>query len=122
MSEQDPPADRHFPERLRKIAGENPSSFLLAGLLVLAVLYTLYFARAVLLPIVLASLLALILMPAVRALKRLHVPRGLGAALVVVALTGWGQADDCRRAREAGFDHHMVKPPDLERLQEWLAR
>lgn len=88
MSEQDPPADRHFPERLRKIAGENPSSFLLAGLLVLAVLYTLYFARAVLLPIVLASLLALILMPAVRALKRLHVPRGLGAALVVVALTG----------------------------------
>ena len=88
MSEQDPPARLHFPERLRKITEEQPSSFLLAGLLVLAVLYTLYFARAVLLPIVLASLLALILMPAVRALKRLHVPRGLGAALVVVALTG----------------------------------
>jgi predicted PurR-regulated permease PerM len=88
MSEQYPPANRRFPEQLRKIAGEEPSSFLLAGLLVLAVLYTLYFARAVLLPIVLASLLALILMPAVRALKRLHVPRGLGAALVVVALAG----------------------------------
>jgi predicted PurR-regulated permease PerM len=87
MSEQSPPADRRFPEQLRKIAGERPS-FLLAGLLVLAVLYTLYFARAVLLPIVLASLLALILMPAVRALRRLHVPRGLGAALVVVALAG----------------------------------
>jgi len=59
---------------------------LLAALVVLAVLYTLYFARAVLLPIVLAALLALILMPAVRALKRLHVPRALGAALVVAAL------------------------------------
>jgi predicted PurR-regulated permease PerM len=88
MNEQDPPADRRFPAQLRKLAGEEPSSFLLAGLLVLAVLYTLYFARAVLLPIVLASLLALILMPAVRALKRLHVPRGLGAALVVAALAG----------------------------------
>jgi signal transduction histidine kinase len=40
---------------------------------------------------------------------------------LLIALTGWGQADDCRRAREAGFDHHMVKPPDLERLREWLA-
>jgi len=88
MSEQNPPTDRHLPEQLRKIAGEKPSSFLLAGLLVLAVLYTLYFARAVLLPIVLASLLAFILMPAVRALNHMHVPRGLGAALVVAALTG----------------------------------
>ncbi len=88
MNEQDPLADLHFPEQLRKIAGEKLSSFLLAGLLILAVLYTLYFARAVLLPIVLASLLALILLPAVRALQRLHVPRGLGAAFVVVALAG----------------------------------
>jgi signal transduction histidine kinase len=40
---------------------------------------------------------------------------------LLIALTGWGQADDCRRAREAGFDHHMVKPPDLQRLRAWLA-
>jgi PAS domain S-box-containing protein len=32
--------------------------------------------------------------------------------MVLVALTGWGQADDRRRSREAGFDHHLVKPVD----------
>jgi signal transduction histidine kinase len=29
---------------------------------------------------------------------------------VMVALTGWGRDDDRRRTREAGFDHHLVKP------------
>ena len=33
-----------------------------------------------------------------------------GAALRLVALTGWGAEDDRRRTREAGFDHHLVKP------------
>lgn len=28
----------------------------------------------------------------------------------LVALTGYGQAEDLRRAKEAGFDHHLVKP------------
>src|SRR5262245_34627867 len=85
MSE--PPADHHTPGLLRKMAGEkHVPSMLLAALLVLAILYTLYFARAVLLPIVLAILLALILMPAVRGLEWLRVPRALGAALVVAAL------------------------------------
>jgi PAS domain S-box-containing protein len=42
-----------------------------------------------------------------------------GAALV--ALTGWGQDDDRRRAREAGFDHHLVKPAQLDSLQQLLA-
>ncbi len=41
-----------------------------------------------------------------------------GAALV--ALTGWDQEEDRRKAREAGFDHHLVKPADLERLGEAL--
>jgi CheY-like chemotaxis protein len=41
-----------------------------------------------------------------------------GATLV--ALTGWGQEDDRRRAREAGFDHHLVKPADLDVLQHLL--
>jgi signal transduction histidine kinase len=31
---------------------------------------------------------------------------------VLVAVTGWGQADDRERAREAGFDRHLVKPAD----------
>jgi signal transduction histidine kinase/DNA-binding response OmpR family regulator len=38
-----------------------------------------------------------------------------GTALV--ALTGWGQEEDRRRSREAGFDHHMTKPADLNALQ-----
>ncbi len=39
----------------------------------------------------------------------------------IVALTGWGQEQDRRRAREAGFDHHLVKPADLSQLQALLA-
>jgi PAS domain S-box-containing protein len=39
----------------------------------------------------------------------------------LVALTGWGQEEDRRLAREAGFDHHLVKPADLETLQALLA-
>jgi CheY-like chemotaxis protein len=30
----------------------------------------------------------------------------------IAALTGWGQPEDRRKAREAGCDHHLVKPPD----------
>jgi CheY-like chemotaxis protein len=33
-----------------------------------------------------------------------------GSALRLVALTGWGQQEDRRRSREAGFDRHLVKP------------
>lgn len=39
----------------------------------------------------------------------------------LVALTGWGQEDDRRRTREAGFDAHLVKPVSLADLQEVLA-
>ena len=39
-----------------------------------------------------------------------------GKALLLVALTGWGQPDDRRLSREAGFNHHMVKPVDLNTL------
>lgn len=33
-----------------------------------------------------------------------------GKNMVLIALTGWGQEDDRRRAEDAGFDHHLVKP------------
>src|SRR5436190_5632677 len=56
------------------------------GLFVLALFYTFYFARSLMVPVVLALLLSLILYPAVRALKRARVPEPLGAALVVGAL------------------------------------
>lgn len=39
----------------------------------------------------------------------------------LVALTGWGQQEDRRRAREAGFDEHLVKPADLDALRALLA-
>ncbi|MBC7781664.1 MAG: response regulator [Proteobacteria bacterium] len=39
--------------------------------------------------------------------------RRLGtAAPVLAAITGYGQSSDIRRAREAGFSHHLVKPVD----------
>ncbi len=38
----------------------------------------------------------------------------------IVALTGWGQEDDRRRARAAGFDHHLVKPIDIRGLRALL--
>ncbi|HMF36320.1 MAG TPA: hypothetical protein VKF17_06755, partial [Isosphaeraceae bacterium] len=31
---------------------------------------------------------------------------------VIIAVTGYGQEDDRCRSREAGFDHHLVKPID----------
>jgi PAS domain S-box-containing protein len=47
-------------------------------------------------------------------------PRGRGA--VLIALSGYGQDEDHRRALAAGFDHHMVKPPDLGALAALLAQ
>ncbi len=38
--------------------------------------------------------------------------------VVLVALTGWGQDEDRRRTKAAGFDHHFVKPVDSARLEE----
>jgi predicted PurR-regulated permease PerM len=63
-------------------------SIAITGLFVLAVLYTLYFARAFLLPIVLAVLLDFLLSPIIRTLKRLRIPEPLGAALVLLGLLG----------------------------------
>jgi CheY-like chemotaxis protein len=43
--------------------------------------------------------------------------------MILIAVTGWGQADDRRRSKEAGFDYHLVKPVDpaaLERLLETI--
>ena len=36
---------------------------------------------------------------------------------LLIALTGYGQAEDFDRSREAGFDHHFVKPADLRAIQ-----
>ena len=44
-----------------------------------------------------------------------------GSAMTLVAVTGWGQADDRRRSQEAGFDQHLVKPVDPSALVELIA-
>jgi DNA-binding response OmpR family regulator len=42
--------------------------------------------------------------------------------MIVIALTGWGQEDDKRRADECGFDAHMIKPVEPARLNELLRK
>lgn len=41
---------------------------------------------------------------------------------VLVAITGWGQASDREAALEAGFDHHLTKPVDPDKLLQLLAQ
>ncbi len=76
------------------------------GLFVLASFYTLYFCRSLLLPLVLAGLLSLLLSPAVRGLKRLHVPEPLGAGLVLLAVLG-----------SAGFGIYQLSGPAVDWIQ-----
>jgi CheY-like chemotaxis protein len=41
--------------------------------------------------------------------------------MALIALTGWGQEEDRRRSKDAGFDAHLVKPVDYGALMEVLA-
>ena len=40
-----------------------------------------------------------------------------GKDITLIAVTGWGQDADKRRACAAGFDHHLTKPIDFEMLK-----
>jgi len=44
-----------------------------------------------------------------------------GKNIVMIALTGWGQEDDRRKSEEAGFNGHLVKPVDYDKLLELLS-
>jgi CheY-like chemotaxis protein len=44
-----------------------------------------------------------------------------GKGMLLLALTGWGQDDDKRRALEAGFDFHLTKPVDLDQMNSLIA-
>jgi two-component system CheB/CheR fusion protein len=46
--------------------------------------------------------------------------RGESRAMALIALTGYGQEEDRRRAKEAGFDYHLTKPVEPETLAELL--
>ena len=45
-----------------------------------------------------------------------------GSRLILIAMTGWGQEDDKRKAKEAGFDHHVTKPVDPSILEQLIVR
>lgn len=104
-------ADSRFREQMRHASG-----FALGGLFVLAGLYTLYFARAILVPVVVALLLSWSLAPIVQALKKRRLPAPWGAALVVgglVAAIGYGVVSLTGPARE-----WIDKAPDVLRQVE----
>jgi two-component system CheB/CheR fusion protein len=44
------------------------------------------------------------------------------ASTVLVALTGFGRPEDIQRARDAGFDHHFLKPVEFTVITQFLAR
>jgi len=88
-------AQKNAPEASRAEAPARPddsttdnsrASWVVIGLFVLAVAYTFYFARALLLPIVLAMLFSLLLSPLVAALRRYRIPEPVGAGLVMIVL------------------------------------
>jgi CheY-like chemotaxis protein len=45
-----------------------------------------------------------------------------GRDVLIVALTGWGEAEHRRHSREAGFDEHLAKPVDVDVLRRILER
>jgi CheY-like chemotaxis protein len=45
----------------------------------------------------------------------------LGQRVLLVALTGWGQEEDQRRAHDAGFDRHVTKPAEPALLESLIA-
>jgi predicted PurR-regulated permease PerM len=90
MQERAPPAesDGEAPDAHPHMREAMNRSFALRGIFFLLVFYTLYFAAPVLIPIAAAILLALLLYPLVEYLQRLYIPRGAGAAIVVMATFG----------------------------------
>ena len=75
-----PPVIAATPPRARTVE--------LTTVTVLAILYTAYFARSFLVPVAIATLLALLLSPVIRWMARRHLPPPASAAIVVVALIG----------------------------------
>jgi CheY-like chemotaxis protein len=51
--------------------------------------------------------------------RRIRLQRG--PAVLLVAMTGWGQEEDRRRSKEAGFNAHLVKPINYGDLTKLLA-
>jgi CheY-like chemotaxis protein len=41
--------------------------------------------------------------------------------VLLIALSGYGQAEDLRKSKEAGFDHHLVKPADINQIEALIS-
>jgi predicted PurR-regulated permease PerM len=82
-------------------------SIALTGLFVLAVFYTIYCMRSILLPIVLALLLSYLLRPIVRGFAQLKIPLPVGAALLLIGFFGL-----------VGYGISVLAPPTAEWLQK----
>jgi len=112
-AERDPP-----PTRPEDLFQRRPDirSIALVGLLILGICYTLYFARPVVFPIVLSILLAFVLDPVVGMLQRLHLPRALATAIVLLGLTG-GTGYGVYRLSAPAAEWVEQAPEHLDRLE-----
>jgi CheY-like chemotaxis protein len=60
-------------------------------------------------------------MPGMNGYKVAATLRQAALDVLIIAVTGWGQEEDRRRSKAAGFDHHLVKPVELNLLIDLLA-
>jgi predicted PurR-regulated permease PerM len=119
LSAPSPPGDGAAPE-VPRVRGRTLQTALLGGLFFIAVLALLVYARALLVPMVAAALLAMTLMPAVNRLRSLGLPHPLAASVVAIALLLF----------LAGLSYLLIQPfdqaldalPALEGLAHRLAR
>lgn len=82
-----PPADKADVPVVSAVISDSTSwQCAIVGLFIVGLFYALYTARAVLLPVVIAALLSLLLVPFKRALERLRLPQALAAAVLVLGL------------------------------------
>ena len=111
-SEQDPsPRQGRRPADIKSVA--------LTGLFVLATFYTMYFMRAMVLPLVLALLLSYLLVPLVRGLARIKIRPLFGSAIVLVALIG-GLVYGVSRLSEPASGWIEKAPYSLQQLKQKL--
>jgi len=97
----------------------NVRSIAISGLFVLALFYTIYFLRSLLLPLVLALLLSYLLRPIVRGLAKVKIPPLIGAALVLLSVVGaFGYSVSFLAAPAAGWIEKA--PYSLQQLQQRL--
>ncbi|MEO6970723.1 MAG: AI-2E family transporter [Chthoniobacterales bacterium] len=97
----------------------NVRSIALSGLFLLAIFYTIYFVRSLLLPLVLALLLSYLLRPIVRGLAKIKIPPLIGSALLLLSLVGAiGYGVSLLATPAAGWIEKA--PYSLEQLQQRL--